>query len=535
MPEKQRLVIIGSGMAAARLVEEVLARSGRDQFDIVVLGEEPHGSYNRILLSGVLAGTHRAGDTVTNAPSWYAENGVSLRTGKRVFRIDRPARRVHAAEMTPIAYDKLVLATGSVPIVPPLDGLAGEGGLKPGVFVFRTLDDCASILEYARPGRRAVVIGGGLLGLEAARGLLGRGLEVHVVHLMAHLMETQLDASAGVTLRRTMESLGVRVYTEKQTAAVLGEGQTTGVAFSDGTRMECDLLVIAAGVRPSTGLAKQAGLVTERGVVVRDDLSSLNDPDIYAIGDCIQHRARTYGLVAPAWEQAQVLADRLTGRNPSAAYNGSAVSTKLKIMGVDVAAMGEKEPSHPEDEVVLYSEPLRGIYKKLIIRRGRLAGAILLGDGLVAPQVFQAYERGAPVPDNRAELLFPFVSGGVSDGKPDDLSDLPDSARVCDCSGVSKGAVVAAIRGGKCDLPSVCSATRAGMGCGGCKPQLQGLLRLTLNGSAPAASAPLLATLARNAISIGATRISRGLPFASFCREAPCPASAPARNLGGAP
>ncbi len=488
MTDKQRLVIIGNGMAGARLVEELLARKGRELFDIVVFGEEPHGNYNRILLSSVLAGSHRPQDIVMNPLSWYEENGVELQAGKRVFRIDRPARRVHAADSAPVVYDKLVIAAGSMPFVPPMEGLAGEGGFKPGVFVFRTLDDCSAILAYARRCERAVVIGGGLLGLEAARGLLGRGLEVHVVHLMSQLMEVQLDAASASTLRRTMEAMGVHVHTEKQTTAVLGSGQVTGVAFQDGSQLPCDLVVIAAGVRPNVALAKQSGLATERGIVVRDDLSTLNDPDVYAIGDCAQHRARTYGLVAPGWEQARVLADRLTGRDANASYQGSAVSTKLKVMGVDVAAMGEKEAAQPEDEVVLYSEPTRGIYKKLIIRQGRLAGAILLGDGMTAPQVFQAFERGAPVPENRAELLFPFVGGE----KPTGVADLPDSARVCDCNGVSKGTIVTAINSGRREMPALCAATRAGTGCGGCKPQIQALLAMAANGAAPSLPKPEL-------------------------------------------
>jgi nitrite reductase (NADH) large subunit len=473
MMGKQRLVVIGNGMAGARLVEDVLSRDGGALYDIVIFGDEPYGNYNRILLSGVLAGTHDPKDIFINPLSWYEQNNVKLHAGVRITEIDRVAKLVHGADGTIEKYDKLVIATGSAPFVPPLQNLYTEtGSFKDGVFVFRTLNDCDSIASYAGQARRAAVIGGGLLGLEAARGLLNLGIEVQVVHLMPHLMEVQLDSSAGDVLRRTMERMGVSVHLEKNTTAVLGNGHVTGLQFKDGSTLDCDMVVVSAGIRPNVALAKQAGLTIERGIVVGDDLASPDDADIYSVGECAQHRGQVYGLVAPLWEQTHILAERLTGRNPNASYRGSKVSTKLKVMGVELAVMGIKDAAHENDEVVNYVEPLRGIYKKLVIRNGRLAGAILLGDAAGAPSLLQAFDRGTILPDNRAELLFPLAAESLELS----LEDMPDSAQVCNCNGVSKGQLVQAITNGCRSFKALCDATRAGTGCGSCKPQVQAVL-----------------------------------------------------------
>jgi nitrite reductase (NADH) large subunit len=473
MMGKQRLVVIGNGMAGARLVEDVLSRDGGALYDIVIFGDEPYGNYNRILLSGVLAGTHDPKDIFINPLSWYEQNNVKLHAGVRITEIDRVAKLVYGADGTIEKYDKLVIATGSAPFVPPLQNLYTEtGSFKDGVFVFRTLNDCDSIASYTGQARRAAVIGGGLLGLEGARGLLNLGIEVQVVHLMPHLMEVQLDSSAGDVLRRTMERMGVSVHLEKNTTAVLGNRHVTGLQFKDGSTLDCDMVVISAGIRPNVALAKQAGLTIERGIVVGDDLASPDDADIYSVGECAQHRGQVYGLVAPLWEQTHILAERLTGRNPNASYRGSKVSTKLKVMGVELAVMGIKDAAHENDEVVNYVEPLRGIYKKLVIRNGRLAGAILLGDAAGAPSLLQAFDRGTILPDNRAELLFPLAAESLELS----LEDMPDSAQVCNCNGVSKGQLVQAITNGCRSFKALCDATRAGTGCGSCKPQVQAVL-----------------------------------------------------------
>jgi nitrite reductase (NADH) large subunit len=466
-------------MAGARLVEDVLSRGGKASFEIVMFGDEPYGNYNRILLSSVLSGAHDPKDIFINPLSWYERNDIKLHAGVRVTKIDRESRIVYGEQGVAESYDKLVIATGSKPLVPPMDGLSTvDGGSKQGVFVFRTLDDCDLIINYAAKARRAAVIGGGLLGLEAARGLLKQGLEVHVVHLMGHLMEVQLDPQAGEVLKRTLESMGVLVHLQKSTTAILGNGHVTGLAFKDGSTLDCDMVVISAGIRPNVDLAKQAGLPVNRGIIVGDDLSSPADQDVYAVGECAEHRGRVYGLVAPLWEQTQVLASRLTGSDIHSLYRGSRVSTKLKVMGVELAVMGEKEPADSADEVVTYTEPGRGIYKKLIVRDGQLAGAILLGDGMAAPSLLQAFDRGTQLPDNRAEFLFP----ASNDNTPAVLAYVPDSAQICNCNGVTKGQILKAIQSGQVTLKAVCDSTRAGTGCGSCKPQVQGILEIACDG-----------------------------------------------------
>jgi nitrite reductase (NADH) large subunit len=481
-PDRQRLVVIGNGMVGARFVEELLSRGGGDRYEIVMFGDEPTGNYNRILLSGILAGTHELEDTYINPLEWYERNGVTLHAGVRVTSVDRDTRLVRGDNGVLEPYDVLVFATGSSAFVPPLKGLSGHGGsadLKDGLFAFRTLNDCDRMIEYVPRARSAAVIGGGLLGLEAARGLLERGLDVHVVHLRSHLMEMQLDPPAGRLLGATLEQMGVKVHLDKMTSEVLGAERVEGLAFADGTTLPCDMVVISAGIRPNVALAIDCGLMVERGIVVTDELRCPGDPHVYAIGECAQHRGQLYGLVAPLWEQAKVLADRLAGRIPDAAYVGSRVSTKLKVMGIDLAVMGDQEPKTTDDEVVTYSEPSRGVYKKLVVRDNQLRGAILLGDASAAPMLLQAFDRGTELPDNRAELLFQLAVAESAAG----IADLPASAQICNCNGVSKGALVAAVEGGACTLKSLCEATRAGLGCGACKPQVQQVLELAAGDS----------------------------------------------------
>ncbi len=470
---KERLVVVGNGMAGARLVEEVLARGGRDKFDITMFGDEPYGNYNRILLSTVLAGDHDTTDIFLNPLDWYGQNGVTLHAGVKAVAMDRTLKQVFGTGKVLEQYDKLVFATGSTPFVPPMAGLEGaDGAYKPGVFVFRTIEDCDRMREYAGHCRSAAVIGGGLLGLEAARGLKNLGVDVHVVHLLGYLMDAQMDAASGGMLTETMRGMGVTVHLEKSTSAILGDEAVCGLQFNDGSVLDCDMVVVAAGIRPNTALAKAGGLNVERGIVVHDNMSCRNDENVFAIGECAQHRGVVYGLVAPAWEQARVLADVLTGANPRSRYEGSKLSTKLKVMGVELAVMGAKEPQDG-DEVVSYVEPRRGVYKKLIIREGRLAGAILLGDGAAAPRLLQAFDRNEALPDVRADLLF----GGLTSASPAaGVEEMPDDAQICNCNGVSKGKIVAAIGGGARTLQAVCSATRAGTGCGTCKVQVKALL-----------------------------------------------------------
>lgn len=479
MSGTQKLVVIGNGMAGARFVEEVLAKGGGEQFEVTMFGDEPYGNYNRILLSGVLAGTHSDADIYINPLDWYERNNVNLRARVRAIGIDRLSKTVYATGGHLVPYDKLVLATGSLPYMPPIGGLLSDDGvLLNGVFAFRTLDDCVQMINHSANAKRAVVIGGGLLGLEAARGLMTRGLEVHVVHLAKHLMETQLDAQSGDLLRETLEEMGVTFHLEKLTTRITGDSHVTGIEFKDGSKINCDMVVVSAGIRPNVDVAKLSGLNVRRGILVKDDLSCRNDPNIYALGECIEHRNATYGLVAPAWEQASILAGRLTLTESHVRYQGSRVSTKLKVMGVELAVAGSKDAVEENDEVVTYVEPRRGIYKKLIVRDGHIAGAILLGDGTTAPRLLQAFDRDEKLPDDRAELLFPIMTESLVT----DVAVLPDETQICNCNGVTKGAIIDAVNAGNRSFKSVCDATRAGTGCGSCKSQVEAVLEFAADG-----------------------------------------------------
>ncbi|WP_433113588.1 nitrite reductase large subunit NirB [Micromonospora sp. CA-246542] len=464
--QRRRLVVVGNGMAGARTVEEILERGGGDQFAITMFGEEPYGNYNRIMLSNVLAGADDEAGIFLNDFSWYAENGITLHAGTRVTRIDRFARRIYADDGTETPYDKLIIATGSRAFVPPITGIHRPGrGYHQGVFAFRTIDDTRNMIRYAREHERAVVIGGGLLGLEAARGLQNHLPHVTLVHAGGHLMNAQLDAQAGAILRRSIERLGIEVVLGAHTTEVLGKHAVTGVKLKDGRTIACDVVVVAAGIRANAEMAATSGLPVERGIVVDDQMRVQDEADIYSVGECAQHRGETYGLVAPLWEQARVLADHITGTNPHAAYHGSRLATKLKVAGVDVASMGLREAERDDDETVVFAEPRKGVYKSIIIRDDRLVGATLLGDVRKVAFLVQAFDRGLPLPTERVEMLFDLgaPSADVS------AAELGDDVQVCNCNGVTKRALVGTVQGGVKTLTGVMDATRAGKGCGSCK------------------------------------------------------------------
>ncbi|MEV6849682.1 nitrite reductase large subunit NirB [Actinoplanes sp. NPDC051411] len=484
MTEKRRLVVIGNGMAGARTVEEILARGG--DFDITMFGDEPYGNYNRIMLSNVLAGVEDEAGIFLNDLSWYSDHGITLHAGTRIERIDRASRTVHAADGSATGYDKLIIATGSRAFVPPIPGLHRPGrGYHQGVFAFRTLDDTRAMIRYAREHERAVVIGGGLLGLEAARGLQNHLPHVTLVHATGHLMNTQLNEVAGQTLQRTVERrLGIEVLVGATTTEILGKHAVTGVKLADGRVVPCDVVVVAAGIRANAEVAAASGLPVERGVVVDDQMRAAED--VYAVGECAQHRGEVYGLVAPLWEQARVLADHLTGAAPDAAYRGSKVSTKLKVAGVDVASMGLTTPADG-DESVTFAEPARGIYKNVIVRDGRLVGATLVGDVTKAAYLIQAFERGLDLPAERASLLFD-LGGEGAEVSP---AEMPDDAQVCNCNGVAKSAICGAVAGGCRTVGGVMDRTRAGKGCGTCKPLVAQIVSWAAGGALdedPAAS-----------------------------------------------
>ncbi len=464
---KQQLVVIGNGMAGARAVEEVLALGGAEQFEITMFGDEPYGNYNRILLSNILSGIQDASEIFINPLAWYEENDITLHVGARVTEIDRASRRVLASNGVKASYDKLLIATGSRAFIPPIKGARLENGaMRPGVFGFRTIDDCNGIMATAKRSRKAAVVGGGLLGLEAARGLMNHGCEVHVIHLGKHLMDAQLDSTGGAILRNTMEKMGVNIHLGKSTAEILGgEGPVTGLAFKDDTTLDADMVVVSAGIRPNAEIGHSAGLTVERAIVVDNHMRSVDDMNIYVVGECAQHRGKVYGLVAPLWEQARVFADHITKHNIESAYNGSKLATKLKVMGVELASMGITEPQEERDEVIQFTEPKKGTYKKLIVREGRLVGGILMGDISKAAFLMQAFDRDSPLPEERLGLLFDL---GAPPQKVT-LDEMPPDTQICNCNGVTKGAIGACVGGGKRSAKAVMAATRAGMGCGSCK------------------------------------------------------------------
>jgi nitrite reductase (NADH) large subunit len=463
---KRKLVVVGNGMAGARAVEEVLARGGAEQFDITMFGDEPYGNYNRIMLSNVLSGAQDGSEIFINPLDWYRENRITLHAGERVAEIDRPSHLVRSDGGVTVKYDKLLIATGSRAFMPPMEGLLDpHGRMKDGVFAFRTLDDCNGMVAWAGRSRRVAVIGGGLLGLEAARGLLNHGCEVHVVHIGKQLMEAQLDAQAAAILKSALEKMGITIHLEKATTAILGDTSVTGLSFKDGGTLECDMVVVSAGIKPNAEIAMRSGLTVERAIVVDNHMRSVDDRNVYAVGECAQHRGFVYGLVAPLWEQGKVFADHVTEKNLDSAYHGSKLATKLKVMGVELASMGITDPKEERDEIIQFTEPHKGTYKKLIVRDGRLVGGILMGDISKAAYLMQAFDRDSPLPEERLSLLFDL--GTPSEGVT--LDEMPGDMQVCNCNGVSKAAIGACISAGARTPTAVMNATRAGKGCGSCK------------------------------------------------------------------
>ncbi|WP_111765566.1 nitrite reductase large subunit NirB [Nakamurella deserti] len=464
---RRRLVVIGNGMAGARAVEEILLRA-RDQFQITMFGDEPYGNYNRIMLSHVLSGEESDKDIFLNSMEWYEENRIDLHAGIRVTKIDRHAKLVFSDDGRITPYDQLIIATGSNSFMPSMEGLRmDDGSLKPGVFAFRTIDDTRGMVEYATHEHhtRAVVIGGGLLGLEAARGLQAYGLTVDVVHAGAHLMNAQVGPQAGEILRQSVEKLGIFVHTKARTTAILGEEKVEGIWLLEKPQIPCDMVVVAAGIRPNVDLAVRSGFTVERAIVVDDQMRTVDSDDVYAVGECVQHRGEVYGLVAPLWEQAVVLADHITGADPDAAYHGSRTATKLKVAGVDVASMGLQGPERDTDEVLVFSEPKRGVFKSLVIRDEKLVGATVLGDTSKVAFLMQAFDRGLPLPEERLEMLFNLGTPTAEAS----VEELADDTQVCNCNGVSKAALVHAVEGGCKTVGAVMDKTRAGKGCGSCK------------------------------------------------------------------
>jgi nitrite reductase (NADH) large subunit len=458
-----RLVVVGNGMAGMACVEAILKHAPR--FEITVFGDETHVNYNRVLLSSVLAGEKAAEDIVINPLEWYQRNDIRLHVGVRIVDLDPVAKTVTGNDGSVTPYDTLLLATGSSAWMPRIEGLD-----KDGVLAFRTLDDTRELIRRASPVTKAVVIGGGLLGLEAARGLQVQGCQVTVVHLMPTLMERQLDPDGGAYLMGKMEELGIRVLLGRTTVAVLGNGHVEGVALSDDSCLEADLVVVAAGIRPNVDLAHKAGVAVNRGIVVNDHMET-SSPDVFAVGECAEHRGVCYGLVAPLFEQGKVLAATITG-NKGPTYTGTVQAAKLKIMGVNVFSAGDW--SEQNAEPVRYEDRALGIYKKLTLRDGKLAGAILVGDISDSHRYMEWLRAGSDLTDQRRHLLFPPPASDAGL----DVAEMADSATVCGCVGVTKGAIISAIHDrGVNTLSQLKEATRASTGCGSCSGLCQDLLR----------------------------------------------------------
>ncbi|HEX6470046.1 MAG TPA: FAD-dependent oxidoreductase [Streptosporangiaceae bacterium] len=467
-----RVVVVGHGMAATRFVEELTGNSAG--VEVTVLGGEPRGSYNRVLLTSVLAGDYPRDGIWTHDAGWYRDRGVTVRDGIQVTGIDRAASLVTGADGSRFGYDRLVLATGGVPNVPPVAGLRADrsGGLLAGCHTFQTLADCEALLADARHARRAVVVGGGVLGLEVARALSERGPTVRVVHRSGALMDAQLDPDGAAVLRRTVDELGIGCHLSTVARAVAGRDRVTGVVLDSGSTLDCDLLVVACGIKPDTALATGAELATRRGVLVDDAMRSVTDQRVLAIGDCAEHRGRAYGLVEPAFEQAAVAARTVLAGAPGR-YSGSRTVTRLKARGVELASMGEVAPEpYDEDgvEVVKLIDPARGRYVKLVIRNGRLVGAVALGDADVAASVTVAYDRRSILPPDRVRLL----SGGEQPGT--DPADLSDATAVCRCNAVTAGQIRTSAGRGARSVAAVARETKATTGCGSCRSAVAALL-----------------------------------------------------------
>ena len=478
MTTKPHLIVIGNGMAGCRAVEEILARDAT-RYRITIFGAEPRVNYNRIMLSPLLAGEKSFEDIIINGHDWYEDNGIELVSGDPVASIDRTAKTVTAASGRVESYDKLLIATGSDPFIIPVPGHA-----LPGVITFRDMDDVGHMLEAANRGAKddtkkgAVVIGGGLLGLEAAHGLSLRGMTVTVIHLMPTLMERQLDEAAGWLLKDALEKRGQTILTGADTAEIYGEGKVEGVRLKDGRDIPASLVVMAVGIRPATALAKSAGLAVGRGIQVDDDMVT-SDVDVLAVGECVEHEGTVYGLVAPLWEMCRSLADGLVGEPKP--YRGSVTSTKLKVAGLDVFSAGDFSGGEGCEDIVL-RDATRGVYKRVIVKDDRVVGAVLYGDTADGNWYFDLLKKEEDVSDIRDALIFgqAFASGGGALANPlDAVAALPDDAEICGCNGVSKGQVMACIAGGAGSLDAVRSGCKASASCGSCTGLVEQLLLLS--------------------------------------------------------
>ncbi len=480
--KKMNLVMVGNGMAGVRTLEEML-KIAPDQYNITVFGSEPYANYNRILLSPVLAGEQTIKDIMLNDVDWYEANNITLHLGKKITRIDRVKREVIAEDGTVAPYDRLLLATGSNPFMLPVPGRDLNN-----VISYRDIHDTNRMIEMSAKAKHAIVIGGGLLGLEAANGLMLRGMDVTVVHLMPWLMERQLDKSAGKLLQKSLEQRGLKFMLETQTEAILGDehGAVKGIRFKDGIELPAELVVMAVGIRPNTELAELAGLHCNRGIVVNDTMQTY-DPRIYAVGECVNHRGTAYGLVAPLFEMAKVAANHLAlmgiGR-----YSGSVTSTKLKVTGIDLFSAGEFNGGDDTEEILL-TDTVGGVYKKLVIRNDILIGGVLYGDTVDGAWYFKLIREGKNISEIRDHLMFGENNlGDTGHLGQNKAVNMTDEMEVCGCNGVCKGTIVKAIKEkGLFTLDEVRKHTKASSSCGSCTGLVEQLLMFVAGGDYSAA------------------------------------------------
>lgn len=472
---KEKLVLVGNGMAGMRTIEELL-KIAPDQYEITVIGEEPYGNYNRILLSPVLSGEKLIEEIMLNDKQWYEDNNIHLIAGKKVASINRKKCTVTTDDGMDVTYDRMLLATGSSPFVLPL-----PGNDLPGVITFRDIADVNKMIEAAQSCQHAVVIGGGLLGLEAANGLMKQGMSVTVVHLMDTLMERQLDYDSGKMLQKTLEDSGMQFMLKTSTDTILGDDRVHAVRFKDGSELAADIVVMAVGIKPNIELAKNAGIYCERGVVVTDTMQTY-DPKIYSVGECVQHRKQTYGLVAPLFEQAKVCANHLAMLG-YATYIGSMTSTKLKVTGIDLFSAGDFVGTEHSD-VITMQDAAKGIYKKIVIEDNKIIGSVLYGDTIDSAWYFQLMREQTDISDLRDHILFGQSHMGDSGhGEQNKAALLPNEAEVCGCNGVCKGDIINAISSQKLfTLDDVRAHTKASSSCGSCTGLVEQILAFTLGG-----------------------------------------------------
>jgi nitrite reductase (NADH) large subunit len=465
----KKLVVIGAGMASGRMLEQIFESGG--DFDVTLFNAEPRGNYNRLMLSPVLSGEKTYDQIVTHDADWYAAHGVDCRFGEAVVRIDR-ANRIVYSNTGGAPYDALVIATGSAPFIIPVPGKD-----LPGVCTYRDLEDTNAMIAASRPGAKAVVIGGGLLGLEAAAGMAARGAEVTVIHLMGHLMERQLDPAAGYLLQKDLEARGIKVHCKGATKAILGKTSVEAVLLEDGTVYPADLVCFAVGIRPEVRLANDSHLEVGRGITV-DDQMRTSDPAIFALGECVEHDKQLFGLVAPLYDQAKVLAATLLGQH--AAFQPVQTATKLKVTGVDLFSAGDFAEA-PGREDIVFRDPGRGVYKRLILEGVRLIGAVMYGDTADGSWFFDLIKQAKDISDLRDTLIFgPAFAGGASANPLAAVAALPPEAEICGCNGVCKGKIVTAIEGGATTLDAVRSLTKASASCGTCTGLVEQVMALTL-------------------------------------------------------